>query len=71
MNTVRDVYQRKIYALTRMHLASNRLKRSANEADRAKASSWVNAWLALSGLRQFKIEAKSKKLVLLSRKASQ
>jgi len=53
----RDVYQRKIYALMRMNLAIARMKKATNDADRAKALSWLNAWLAASGLRQFKLES--------------
>jgi len=61
MKSVRDVYQRKIYALTRMNQALGRLKTSTNEIDRVKALAWVNAWLAASGLRQFKIGPKARK----------
>ena len=58
----RDVYQRKIYALMRMNLAVARMKKATNEIDRAKAVSWLNAWLAASGLRQFKLESGSRKM---------
>jgi len=54
---VRDVYQRKIYALMRMNLAVARMKKTTNDMERAKALSWLNAWLAASGLRQFKLES--------------
>ena len=58
---VRDVYQRKIYALMRMNAAVVRMKKAANETDRAKALSWLNAWLLASGLRQFKLESRHRK----------
>lgn len=54
---VRDVYQRKIYALMRMNLAVARMKKARDEIERKKALSWLNAWLAASGLRQFKLES--------------
>jgi hypothetical protein len=53
----RDVYQRKIYALMRMNLAVARMKKARDEIEREKALSWLNAWLAASGLRQFKLES--------------
>jgi hypothetical protein len=53
----RDVYQKKIYALMRMNLAIARMKKATNELERAKALSWLNAWLAASGLRQFKLQS--------------
>jgi hypothetical protein len=62
MNPVRDIYQRKIYALTRMNLARARFNRSINEVDRAQALRWVNAWLAVTGLRQFKLGSNSRKI---------
>jgi hypothetical protein len=58
---VRDVYQRKIYALMRMNLAVARMKKATNEIDRAKALSWLNAWLLASGLRQFKLGLRHRK----------
>jgi len=57
----RDVYQKKIYALMRMNLAIARMKKATNELERAKALSWLNAWLAASGLRQFKLESSHRK----------
>jgi len=57
----RDVYQRKIYALMRMNLAMARMKKATNEMEQATALSWMNAWLAVSGLRQFKIESGHRK----------
>jgi hypothetical protein len=57
----RDVYQRKIYALMRMNLAIARMKKATNEMEQAKALSWLNAWLAASGLRQFKLESGHRK----------
>ena len=59
MAKFRDVYQRKIYALTRMNLALGRMNKSTDDAERAKALLWVNAWLTISGLRQFKLGPKS------------
>lgn len=53
----RDVYQRKIYTLVRMNLAVARMKKAKGEIERQKALSWLNAWLAASGLRQFKLES--------------
>jgi len=58
---MRDIYQRKIYALMRMNLALARMKKATNEMERAKALSWLNAWLAASGLRQFKLESSHRK----------
>jgi hypothetical protein len=58
---VRDIYQRKIYALMRMNLAVGRMKKAANEVERVKALSWLNAWLCASGLRQFKLESRHRK----------
>jgi hypothetical protein len=58
---VRDVYQRKIYALMRMNLAVARMKKATNEMDRAKALAWLNAWLSASGLRRFKLESRHRK----------
>lgn len=52
---MRDIYQRKVYALLRMNRALARVKKSVNENERDKAFSWANAWLAISGLRQFKL----------------
>ena len=62
MEPCRDVYQRKIYALTRMNRALARMKKAMEEAERAKALCWVNAWLAASGLRQFKLGPPSGKV---------
>lgn len=59
---MRDIYQRKLYALLRMNLALARVKKSVNEDERNKATSWVNAWLAISGLRQFKLGPKSQRM---------
>ncbi len=59
---MRDIYQRKLYALLRMNLAMARVKKSVNEDERNKATSWVNAWLATSGLRQFKLGTKSQRI---------
>lgn len=59
---VRDVYQRKIYALVRMNLAVSRMKKATDEIERKKALNWLNAWLAVSGVRQFKIGVKHRKV---------
>ncbi len=61
MKQSRDKYQRKVYGVVRMDLAMARLNNSANEAERAKATFWVAAWMAISGLRQFKLERRSGK----------
>lgn len=61
MSQARDKYQRKVYAVMRMNVAMARLSQSANEAEKAKANSWVAAWKAISGLRQFKLERRTKK----------
>jgi hypothetical protein len=60
MRPVRDVYQRKIYALVRMNLALTRVNKTTVESEREKALFWVNAWLLASGLRQFKLVPKSR-----------
>jgi hypothetical protein len=62
MDLMRDIYQRKVYALLRMNLALARMKKSVNEKERNKALSWVNAWLAISGLRQFKLVPESRRM---------
>lgn len=59
MNALRDVYQRKIYALLRMNLALNRVKKCTGEAEKANILRWVNAWLAASGIWQFKLDSRS------------
>ena len=61
MRQSRDVYQRKIYALTRMNQAITRMNRATDELAQAKALRWVNVWLIASGLRQFKIGPRSRK----------
>jgi len=63
MNALRDVYQRKIYALLRMNLAVNRMNKCVGEEEKANALRWVNAWLTVSGIRQFKLNSHSRKHV--------
>jgi hypothetical protein len=63
MNGLRDVYQRKIYALLRMNLAVNRMNKCTDETEKANALRWVNAWLTVSGIRQFKLDSRSKKQI--------
>jgi hypothetical protein len=61
MNALRDVYQRKIYALLRMNLAVNRMNKCVGEDEKANALRWVNAWLTVSGIRQFRLDSRSRK----------
>jgi hypothetical protein len=53
--TQRDIYQRKAYAMRRMSLAVDRLNRATSKADREKASAWLEMWIIVSGIRQFKL----------------
>lgn len=62
MALMRDIYQRKVYALLRMNLALARVKTSVNESERSRALSWVNAWLAISGVRQFKLSPELRRM---------
>ena len=62
MAQVRDVYQRKIYALTRMNRALSRMHHANDDGERAKACFWANAWLLGSRLRQFKIAPEARHL---------
>jgi hypothetical protein len=55
MKQVRDCYQRKVHAVTRMNSAIIRVDKSKTEYQKEKAVAWVTAWAAISGLRQFKI----------------
>ena len=59
---MRDIYQRKVYALLGMNVALARAKKSVDENERDKALSWVNAWLAISGLRVFKLGPDPRKI---------
>ena len=62
MAAVRDVYQRKIYALIRMNFAITRMNKCKEHGERARACAWVNAWLMASGLRPFKLVPKGRRL---------
>jgi hypothetical protein len=51
----RDFYQRKAYAIRRMSVAADRLKRATTSYDREKATYWIKIWGAVSRIRQFKL----------------
>jgi hypothetical protein len=61
MRQARDYYQRKVYAVVRMSLATIRVGKSNTKAEKEKAASWEAAWAAISGLRQFKLIPKVRK----------
>ena len=61
MRQGRDKYQRRVYAVVRMNLAMIRLTNGADHVEREKAAFWIAAWMAISGLRRFKLEKRSPK----------
>jgi hypothetical protein len=58
MKQRRDVYQRKIYAVARMNKAMIRLEQALTKAEKESAAAWVAAWIAISGIRQYKLDRK-------------
>ena len=60
MRERRDIFQRKVSAAHRMFIAMDRQARAVSTDEKGRATQWIAAWSAISGIRQFKLERPGK-----------